>query len=64
MAKGETTEEEKGKYRNIERLEYFGKREKEEEKENKFKEIEHRNEILDPTNNHSPQTQQTICGSW
>ena len=39
----------------MERIEYFGKREKEEEKENKFKEIEHTNEILDPTNNHSLQ---------
>ena len=35
----------------MERIEYFGKREKEEEKENKFKEIEHTNEKLDPTNN-------------
>ena len=35
----------------MERIEYFGKREKEEEKENKSKEIEHTNEILDPTNN-------------
>ena len=48
----------------MERIEYFGKREKEEEKKNKFKEIEHTNEILDPTNNHYPQTQQTICGHW
>ena len=34
--------------RNIEWIEYWGKREKEEEKENKSKEIEHTNEILDP----------------